>query len=107
MFFTTSLYIALAIFGLGLLYKVSTWFRYSVGGEAGEISPLSRLLSAVRGIFLTVFSPKILTLLKVFVLDVSFNGNYANVLTDLQFERMLSPTGPTDGLVVFPREGRL
>ncbi len=32
-------------------------------------------------------------------------GNYADVITDLQFERMLSPTGPTDGLVVSPRDG--
>ena len=41
--------------------------------------------------------------------DNSFNslspdlgyGNFSDVITDLQFERMLSPTGPTDGLVVF------
>ena len=34
-------------------------------------------------------------------------GNYADVITDLQFERMLSPTGPTDGLVVSPRNGEI
>ncbi|MBW2216755.1 MAG: hypothetical protein JRF34_06130 [Deltaproteobacteria bacterium] len=34
-------------------------------------------------------------------------GNYADVITDLQFERMLSPTGPTDGLVVSPRDGEV
>jgi heterodisulfide reductase subunit A-like polyferredoxin len=34
-------------------------------------------------------------------------GNYADVITDLQFERMLSPTGPTDGLVVSPRDGEI
>jgi len=32
-------------------------------------------------------------------------GTYADVITDLQFERMLSPTGPTDGLVVSPLHG--
>ncbi|MBW1780877.1 MAG: hypothetical protein JRL30_09085 [Deltaproteobacteria bacterium] len=32
-------------------------------------------------------------------------GTYADVITDLQFERMLSPTGPTDGLVVSPLNG--
>lgn len=32
-------------------------------------------------------------------------GRYADVITDLQFERMLSPTGPTDGLVVSPLDG--
>lgn len=34
-------------------------------------------------------------------------GRYADVLTDLQFERMLSPTGPTDGLVLSPLDGRI
>ena len=34
-------------------------------------------------------------------------GQYADVITDLQFERMLSPTGPTDGLVVSPRDGEV
>ncbi len=34
-------------------------------------------------------------------------GNYADVITDLQFERMLSSTGPTDGLVVSPRDGEI
>jgi ferredoxin len=34
-------------------------------------------------------------------------GNYPDVITDLQFERMLSPTGPTDGLVVSPRDGEV
>jgi heterodisulfide reductase subunit A-like polyferredoxin len=34
-------------------------------------------------------------------------GTYANVITDLQFERMLSPTGPTDGLVISPLDGEL
>lgn len=34
-------------------------------------------------------------------------GIYADVITDLQFERMLSPTGPTDGLVVSPLNGEI
>lgn len=32
-------------------------------------------------------------------------GEYAHVITDLQFERMLSPTGPTEGLVLSPLDG--
>jgi heterodisulfide reductase subunit A-like polyferredoxin len=32
-------------------------------------------------------------------------GSHADVITDLQFERMLSPTGPTDGMVVSPLDG--
>ena len=34
-------------------------------------------------------------------------GAYADVITDLQFERMLSPTGPTDSLVVSPLSGEI
>lgn len=34
-------------------------------------------------------------------------GNYADVITDLHFERMLSPNGPTGGLVVSPRDGEI
>jgi heterodisulfide reductase subunit A-like polyferredoxin len=34
-------------------------------------------------------------------------GTYPDVITDLQFERMLSPTGPTDGLIVSPLDGEV
>jgi ferredoxin len=34
-------------------------------------------------------------------------GRFAGVITDLQFERMLSPTGPTEGLVVSPFDGEI
>jgi heterodisulfide reductase subunit C/nitrate reductase gamma subunit len=70
MFFTVVLYISLAIFSLGLIYKVSTWFRYSLGREAKNIATSTRIFSAIRGITFTLFSPKLFTLLKVFVLDV-------------------------------------
>jgi len=70
MFFTVSLYVSLAIFGLGLLYKISSWFRYSIGIQARDISTSRRVYAAARGIILTVFSKKILTLLRVFIFDV-------------------------------------
>src|SRR4030043_731880 len=70
MFLKVSLYISLVIFLVALVYKVSTWFRYKIGIETEEISTSTRFFSALRGIFSTLFSPKILTLLKVFVLDV-------------------------------------
>jgi len=70
MFFTVALYTSLAIFSLGLIYKVSTWFRYSLGIVAENISTPARLFAALRGITLTLFSQKLFTLLKVFVLDV-------------------------------------
>jgi heterodisulfide reductase subunit C/nitrate reductase gamma subunit len=65
-----AVYIALAIFSLSLAYKVSTWFRYRVGIEAEGISATARLGAAIRGIILTIFSRKVVTLLKVLVLDI-------------------------------------
>ncbi len=70
MFFSVALYISLAIFGLGLIYKVSTWFRYSLEIDTKNITTPARILAALRGIILTLFSPKLFTLFKVFVLDV-------------------------------------
>jgi heterodisulfide reductase subunit C/nitrate reductase gamma subunit len=70
MFLKVSLYISLIIFVLALIYKVSTWFRYKIGIGATEIPTAARFFSAIKGILSTIFSAKILTLLKVFVLDV-------------------------------------
>lgn len=70
MFFIISFYFALATFGLGLLYKVSTWFRYSLDTVAVETSATQRVFCAIKGILLTIFSSKFFILLKVFVLDV-------------------------------------
>ena len=70
MFFTMSLYVALAVFGLGLLYKISTWFRYRIGLTAKKLSAAERTSAAIKGITLTLFSGKIFTLLRVFILDV-------------------------------------
>ncbi len=70
MFFTNSLYICLAIFGLGLIYKISTWFRYRIGIDAREIRTSARVFAAIKGIVLTLFSVKAFILLRVFVLDV-------------------------------------
>lgn len=70
MFFSISLYIALAVFGVGLVYKLSTWFRYNIGIDAKGIPTSERISRAIKGIVLTLFSAKILMLAKVFVLDV-------------------------------------
>jgi len=71
-FFSVALYVALVIFGLGLAYKISTWFRYKIGIEAGNIPTSKRVSEASKGILSTLFSPRILTLLRIFVLDVLY-----------------------------------
>ncbi|MCK4782565.1 MAG: respiratory nitrate reductase subunit gamma, partial [Desulfobacteraceae bacterium] len=70
MLFNIALYVSLVIFVIGLIYKLWTWFHKDVGMGEKEISAYKRLFSAIKGILATVFSGKILTLIKVFVLDV-------------------------------------
>ncbi len=72
MLYNTALYVALAIFGIGLIYKVSGWFRFSVDmqNRAGSTPISSRFQTAVKGVFSTLFSPKLGDLARVFVSDV-------------------------------------
>jgi len=70
MLFTASLYIALAVFVVGVLFKVSTWFRYNLETDREDMTVSKRVSAAANGVLSTVFSEKILTLLKVFILDV-------------------------------------
>jgi heterodisulfide reductase subunit C len=63
---------ALAIFGAGLIYKVSGWFRFSVDmqNRTGALAAPSRIPAALKGMFTTLFSPKLAVLARVFVSDV-------------------------------------
>jgi heterodisulfide reductase subunit C/nitrate reductase gamma subunit len=70
MFFISCLYISLAVFAAGVLFKMSTWFRYNLDTDKDELTSNKRISAAVKGIASTVFSAGILTLLKVFLLDV-------------------------------------
>ena len=70
MMLTISLYISLAIFIIGLLYKISRWFSLTTTIQARDIPPSKRASSALKGVALTIFSGKILTLITVFFLDV-------------------------------------
>jgi len=72
MIFTVLLYVSLGIFSIGLIYKVSTWFTRKIGISADDIAVSTRVSAAVKGTLGVVFSPKILTLLKVLILDVLF-----------------------------------
>ena len=70
MFYTITLYASLAIFGIGLVYKISNWFRYKIGPDARDISVSTRISAAIKGILSTLFSAKIGILIKVFILNV-------------------------------------
>ena len=70
MAYNTSLHMSLAIFIIGFIYKVSTWFSLKTSVDSKNISTAKRVSSAMKGIILTLFSVKILTLIKVFFLDI-------------------------------------
>ena len=50
MFYNVALYISLIIFALGLIFKVSTWFRRSVGIAPQGITPWVRVTSAFKAV---------------------------------------------------------
>ena len=68
-----SLYAALIIFAVGLSYKIFRWFRSSITIGAQDISTPRRLGAAFKGILSTLFSARLFTLVKVFILDVLLN----------------------------------
>ena len=59
------IYLALLVFLGGLLWRTSRWFRGSLRRKEG-----GRLPSAIKGIVGTLFSPRLLILLKALILDV-------------------------------------
>jgi heterodisulfide reductase subunit C/nitrate reductase gamma subunit len=73
MFLTISVYLALIIFGAGVLYKIFMWFRSSISIGAADIPFSRRIVATFKGILLTLASVKIFTIFKVFILDVILN----------------------------------
>jgi heterodisulfide reductase subunit C/nitrate reductase gamma subunit len=69
MLYTITLYTSLAILVVGLVYRISGWFRYKIGPDATGITSSTRISVAAKAIVRTVFSAKIGILLKVFILD--------------------------------------
>ena len=64
------LYASLAIFLLGLICKISTWFTRKIGVLGNDITTAQRVRSAARGLVRTIFSRKIVALFEALVLDV-------------------------------------
>ncbi|MBC8443922.1 MAG: 4Fe-4S dicluster domain-containing protein [Deltaproteobacteria bacterium] len=70
MVFTILLYLSLIIFLVGIVYKVATWFTRKIGIYGHDASASARLAATLKGIFKVLFSVKLLTLVRVFLLDV-------------------------------------
>ena len=56
MVFDISLYLSLMIFALGLIFKISTWFRYNFESTTIPFTARERFFAAMGGIVATLFS---------------------------------------------------
>lgn len=68
--FQTTLYASLALCVLGLLWRVSVWFRVRIGPDARDVTVSQRLAVMLRGAASALFSRRVFHLLGAFVLDV-------------------------------------
>ncbi len=75
MVYTMLLYLALVVFGIGLLFKVAGWFRFNIGIYDPSLTVSVRIRAAIQGILSVIFSPKLATLIKVLVADVLFQNH--------------------------------
>jgi heterodisulfide reductase subunit C/nitrate reductase gamma subunit len=72
MFFDIALYLSLLIFVCGTIYRISTWYTRKIGVVGDNISASARFGASVKGLLGVIFSPKILSLLQTFFVDVLF-----------------------------------
>jgi heterodisulfide reductase subunit C/nitrate reductase gamma subunit len=70
MFYNIALYGALAVFGIGLIYKISGWFRFNIGIHSKNMTMTTRILAALKGMLAVIFSQKLVTLIRALILDV-------------------------------------
>jgi heterodisulfide reductase subunit C/nitrate reductase gamma subunit len=66
--------LALAIFGLGLIYKIYFWFSHGLFQTSRNFTTAQRVNAAFQGFFKTIFSPQVGPLAKALVLDVLFQS---------------------------------
>ena len=70
--YSVSLYAALAVFAIGLLVKIGTWFTRDIGIWAKDHQTTERIVEAIKGILGVLFSHRVFLLLKALFLDVIF-----------------------------------
>lgn len=63
---------SLILLAIGMLLKISQWFSYKIGIQAQNSSFFQRLILSLKAMSGVIFSPKIVILVKVFILDVLF-----------------------------------
>ncbi len=78
MFFSISLYLALAICASGLIYKIWSWLTVSVDQDDRKYPPGQRAAAAISGLLRTIFSPRLGGMLKALILDGLFQRRSLN-----------------------------
>ena len=70
MTFHLLLYLSVFICLTGLVLKISKWFSYKVNTSENDISTRQRISAAIKGTAHSVFSKKIILIIKSFVMDI-------------------------------------
>jgi nitrate reductase gamma subunit len=70
MLFDSALYVSLAIFVIGVLYRLAGWFSRHLGAGDREVSSSARVSIAARSIARSLFSKQALKILKSLMVDV-------------------------------------
>ena len=65
MFYNVAIYVALTIFGVGLIYKLAGWFRFTIGIDATHMTISTRILTFLKGLAGVIFSGKLLKMIRV------------------------------------------
>ena len=68
--FQTTLYASLALCALGLLWRVSAWFRVRIGPDARAVTPSQRLAAVFSGAASLLVSRRLFRVVGAFLLDV-------------------------------------
>ncbi len=68
--FQTALYASLLLCALGILWRVSAWFRIRIGPDARDVTLSQRLAAVFRGAASTLASRQVFCVLGAFFLDV-------------------------------------
>ena len=75
MLFSMTLYLALAIFILGTLYRIIRWFTVKIGPDAGQFTFRARVLGVFKSCFTVLFSRNIFRIVNAFFFRILFQGH--------------------------------
>lgn len=75
MLYSITFNLALAVFILGILFRIGRWFTLKIGPDAGHYPLWTRVLRAVKSVFTVFFTPAILRLICAFSFQVLFQGH--------------------------------